>query len=199
MAPAGSALTQWFERWKGPLVPVGVVAAALSLAIVATYAPVPPAVPQTPHGPPFVFTNATGVTAVGSSAGPGGCAAPGGNAVEYCYRLLVELGMPPTGPFNFSGIGPYALANTSSVAFAVETAGTAVVLSFVNVTILNASGRLLAGFDAAVGWTAFAPATLPLVIEANDTVVLNFGTSSAAGDELIATEGAWGGTGALLP
>jgi hypothetical protein len=199
MPPAPPARAPPFGRWTGPLVFVGVVAAALSLAIVVTYAPLPIGVAQAPHGPPFVFTNTTEVRAVGTSSGPGGCSAPGGNLVEYCYRIDLAYGVPMTGPFNFSGPGPFEYANTSVVAFAVDTPGTSAELSYVNVTLLDASGHLLAGVDATGVWTAYAPATLPLVIAVNDTLLLNFGTTSAAGDELVANEGAWGNTGAILP
>jgi hypothetical protein len=197
-APWGSVLDR-HPRWKGPVLVSGVSAVVVAIAWVAAYAPTPALAPVPSRGPPFVFGSAAPVMAVGSHSGPGGCAAPGGQSVEYCYSILVGWPMNLTGPFNLSGPAPVQYANTSVVAFTVQVVGTSGSEAFVNVTVLSPSGQLLAGYTLTGGWTAYPAVALPLVIVANDTVVLNLGPHPASDADLIATEGAWGTTGVSLP
>jgi hypothetical protein len=197
-SPWGSLLDR-HPRWKGPVLVVGVSAAVLAISWVAATAPTPALTPLPSHGPPFVFGSVVGVTAEGSHNGPGGCAAPGGPSVEYCYAISIGWPINLTGPFNLSGPGPVQYANTSVVAFSVEVVGTSGSQPFSNVTVLSSAGQLLAGYSPQSGWVAYPASALPLVIVANDSVVLNLGTHPASDSDLIATEGAWGSTGVSLP
>jgi hypothetical protein len=194
-----SSLLDRHPRWKGPILVAGVTAVVVVLAVVLAYAPNPVLAFAPTHGPPFVFSNVTRVTATGGVNGPGGCAAPGGTAVEYCYRLLLAWAVSVTGPLNLSEPGPVQYANTSVVTFTVERVGTSIGISYVNVTVLGPSGRLLASYAEPSGWAAAPSEHLPLVILANDSVVLNFGPQPATSYELVATEGAWGSTESYLP
>jgi hypothetical protein len=196
--PFGSLLDR-HPRWKGPVLVFGVSAVVVAIAWFSAYAPSPKAVPEPSHGPPFAFSRATGVQAVGGRSGPGGCAAPGGDSVEYCYSVPVVWPVNLTGPFNLTGPGAVEYANTSVIGFSVQVVGTSGSEPFDNVTVLSPSEELLAGYTLSGGWIAYPNVALPLVIVANDTVVLNFGPHPASDSDLIASEGDWGSAGAVLP
>jgi len=188
-----------FGRWSPVVLSVAALGVVILIGVVLTYAPALQGTPAPNRGPPFVFSNASEIRATGATGGPGGCAVPRGVAVEYCYRLGIQFGTPALGAFNLSGPAAYQFANTSVVVFSIVQIGVTSAVPFVNVTLLAPTGELLAEFDPSAGWNAYAPATLPLVIWANDSAILNFGPTSGAGYDLVASEGAWGSTQAALP
>ncbi len=187
-----------FGRWTPIVVSAGVVVVSVAAILVLVYAPSPSLTASPARGPPFVFANSTELRASSAAPGPGGCVAPAGGGVEYCYRLGIQFGRSVFAPLNLSAATEWEFANTSVVSFAVEQVGASADLPFVNVTILSPAGHLLAGFVPGAGWLAYPPTGLPLVIWPNDTAILNLGPASGAGDTLVAGEGAWGSTSAAL-
>lgn len=122
--------------------------------------------------------------ATGTRDGPGGCRAPGAGQTEYCYQfVLVECCAGLSYPL---GTTSGAVELTSDdLGFGVELP-TGAPAPYQNFTLLDPSNRILATYTAAGGWAAYGSNVLPVPVQAStEWVILNFGTSSAAGDSLI--------------
>lgn len=150
------------------------------------------------RSPAIGLQNSTLVAAAGEVNGPGGCSAPGAGKIEYCYSFdvvfipgsqLVSAGQPTSNVASIS---------TANVTFAIQ-AGSGVNVSFVNFTLLAPSSGILAAYTPAGGWAAQDSNSLPITFAAGQTLILNYGTSSASGDAVVVYEGPWGEVRLSLP
>jgi hypothetical protein len=137
------------------------------------------------------LTSPTQVIAVGGAGGPGGCSAPGPGLTEYCYTFGL-VNMAGSLLIAITDSGSVERPTTADVTFSIR--GLDGNRSFVNVTLLDDTGGILATYVPARGWTAFAGNTLPIVMYPfNQTGVLNFGTTTDSEDSLFCSEeGMWG-------
>jgi len=95
--------------------------------------------------------------------------------------------------------GSVIYETTADVSFLLLLPYSTVNATFVNVTLLNEAGRILATFTPGSGWSAFEYATLPIILGSNETGVLNVGLNSASGDTFELAQGQWGMTSVQLP
>lgn len=143
--------------------------------------------------------NLTPVTAVGITNGPGGCSGPGLGGTEYCYTfgLLFEPGSLLLAAV--AGDGSIVYETTGDVSFQIQALYSETNVTFVNVTLLDNSGQILATYAPGSGWLAFDGNALPIVLWTNQTCVLNIGPTSASGDNLRFDQGEWGTAVTALP
>jgi hypothetical protein len=158
---------------------------------------------QTQSVPPtrydaFAPIHLASVTTSGNTNGPGGCSGPGPGHTEYCYTF--GLAFEPESLLIALDASPASVVyeTTADASFVVQATGGGN-LPFLNVTLLNATGRILATFNPGNGWTAFAGSALPITLWTNQTCVLNIGLTSASGDGLGFEQGAWGTVVTQLP
>jgi hypothetical protein len=136
------------------------------------------------------------VTASNNSNGPGGCSAPGLGLTEYCYTFVMDhVAM-------IGGVGPGAHAEdleyetTADVTFLVLSGPGASNVSYENITLLSAPGRILATYTAGLHWSAYGGDSLPVVLWSNESLLLNLGTTPAASSDYFEfEEGPWGASG----
>lgn len=148
------------------------------------------------YGPALTPGQIRPVMASGNSNGPGGCAAPGGGATEFCFTFnMVEV----AGLAFAREIAPdtsVEYLTTADLAFQLQGCDSHYVCSnatFANVTLTDGSAlTIVATFSVGSGWVASAGSTLPIQILENQTFVLNVGTVNPSGDNLLVDEQDWG-------
>jgi len=138
-------------------------------------------------------------TAHGTTNGTGGCSGPGPGETEYCYPfdLINAPGGLLLGPDASDGSVIYE--TTADASFLLLLPYSTVNATFVNVTLLNEAGRILATFSPGSGWSAFGGDALPIILGSNETGVLNVGPNSAIGDTFEFAQGEWGMTSIQIP
>ncbi len=125
------------------------------------------------------LTKGPGSTPIGSAFGFGTAQQSssnhcGANAGKGCYSIGIASAS--------------SSVTTATVSFALQSGGSPT--TFVNVTLLNISGGVLATYTSA-GWVA-GSATLPVTLASTMTIILDAGSSAVSGYTFIAA-----GTGSL--
>jgi hypothetical protein len=88
---------------------------------------------------------------------------------------------------------------TADASFSISDFSSGANVTFVNVTLLDDSGRILATYTPGTGWGPYGGDTLPITLSSNETIVLNVGENSASGDSLRFAQGPWGISATQLP
>jgi hypothetical protein len=154
--------------------------------------------PPTRYDGLFIL-NPTSVIVVGDTRGPGGCSSPGSGVTEYCYTagLVYQPGSLLLGPRITAATMIYE--TTADASFWISDFSSGANVTFVNVTLLDDSGRILATYTPGAAWGPYGGDTLPITLSSNETIVLNVGETSASGDSLRFAQGSWGMSATQLP
>lgn len=183
----------WFTRRRLLALGVAGLVVIATAGILVYWVRLHQAGSENSRGPILLPFNFTQVTATGNANGPAGCAGPGPGKTEYCYTFgfVFQGGSLLSRPIETAAV---LYATTADVNFSVRScfcAGASNV-SFVNLTLLDDRGQILATYSQLIGWSAFGGHSLPIVLWTNQTCVLNDGLTSATGGVLWINEGAWG-------
>jgi hypothetical protein len=139
------------------------------------------------------------ITTSNGSNGPGGCSAPGPGLTEFCYDIELYY----VALLGVLGSGAHAevmeYETTADASFLLKSAVDGSNVTFENITLLNATGRILATYVPGSQWSAYGSDTLPIILSSLETLILNVGTTTASGDYLEFDQGAWGSDGTQLP
>jgi hypothetical protein len=88
---------------------------------------------------------------------------------------------------------------TADASFGIWGDGSRANVTFVNVTLLDDSGRVLATYTPGAGWGPYGGEMQPITLSSNESIVLNVGRISDSGDSLVFAQGPWGESAASLP
>jgi hypothetical protein len=103
---------------------------------------------------------ATSTDAIGTTPGPGGCAAPGAGRTEDCFQLTISL----------------AKENISTAGLTIEvTNETQGSQSYQNITLVSQGGTILAVYTEQSGWEGYGGTLLPVYFTSGQSLVINIG------------------------
>jgi hypothetical protein len=138
-------------------------------------------------------------TVHGTTNGSGGCSGPGVGKTEYCHTFDLFRAVFPALSDQIVAQGSVVYETTADASFLIENTSGVGDVPFVNVTLLNDTGRILSTYAPDTGWSAYPGNTLPIMLGTNETGVLNIGRTSAGGDDLRFNQGFWGSVVVVLP